>query len=275
MKRIATATIGVALLLLSCCAAPVLPADTDSPPTPTAATTIPTRVRATLEPGMTWEYIALGDSVARGIGREPYVTHYAEYLEADLGVTVNVQNWAVGGLRGEELLRQVQTVTSLQDAIGEAEVITIWIGSLDADRLLSGACGTLHDMDLDCLHEGAMAFEAHIDALFTEILSLRGTNSTLIRVADLHNPSVDEWKEAGVFEKLKGPGFEDWSHAIIRAAARHNIPVVPTYAALNGPTGDEEIPKQYLLGDGVHLSTEGNILIADLHRDMGYDPIAP
>jgi lysophospholipase L1-like esterase len=222
-------------------------------------------------------YVALGSSIPLGVGasRESYVTHYAQYLEADLDVKVQVHNWAVAGLTSEALLRDVRTLRSMRETLGDADVITVWIGGNDMRRLLDGPCGTLQDMDLGCLREGVMALEANVDALLTAILSLRGTNNTLVLIADLHNVWVDEWKEAGVFQKLKGPGFEDWSHAIAHAAARQNIPVVPTYAALNSPTGDEEIPGQYLLPDGVHLSEEGHILVAGLHRDLGYEPIAP
>ena len=231
---------------------------------------------ATQEANTAWDYVALGDSIPAGYGvnGRSYVTYYAEYIEADLGVTVSVHNWSIPGQTTQQLLRSVQNNQALQDAIKEAEVITIWTGWNDIAQLIGrgteSTCGDEKDPDMDCVREGVRVLEAVIEALLVEILSLRSTDEALIRIADNCNPFVGKWKEAGVYEQFKKPVFEDWSEAIVNIASNHNVPVVHTYAALNGEKGDDKIAARYLWQDGIHFSTEGHILIADLHRDLGY-----
>lgn len=124
---------------------------------------------------------------------------------------------------------------------------------------------------MDCVREGVQILEANIDALLTEILSLRSTNDALVRITDNCNHFVGEWREAGVYQQFKRTVFEDWSEAIAQIASNHNVPVVHTYLALNGEDGDDEIATKYLWNDGIHFSAEGHTLIADLHRDLGYE----
>jgi lysophospholipase L1-like esterase len=204
------------------------------------------------------------------------VTYYADYLEEDLGVTITVNNQAASGSRTNELLMSLQWDGVLRDAISEAEVITIWIGWNDMwyfvpNRFANNQCANGQNLDLDCVREGASKLVANIDAILGEIVSLRSTNDTLIRIVDECNVLVKEWQEAGVFEEVKGPGFEEWSQGIVNAAAKYGIPVVHTYAALNGPRGDEPVPAELLLADGIHFTAEGHILVADLHRELGYE----
>lgn len=228
------------------------------------------------EAGMSWEYIALGDSIPAGYGAgQSYVNYYAGYIEADLGVTVNVHNWSIPGQTTQQLLRSLQDNPVLRDAIRDAEVITIWTGWNDIALLIGqgseSTCGGEEAPDMDCVREGVRVLEADIDALLDEILSLRSTDDALIRIADNCNPFVGRWKNAGVYQQFKRPVFEDWSEAIDRIASAHNVAVVHTYTALNGEDGDDEIAARYLWNDGIHFSPEGHVLIADLHRALGYD----
>jgi lysophospholipase L1-like esterase len=197
-----------------------------------------------------------------------------------LGVTVNVDNRAISGQRASELLRNLKNSQKLRDASSEAEVITIWTGWNDRiawteNPWIGSFCGSGENVDLDCVRKPTTALLADIDGILVEVPSLRNTDDTLIRIADNANFLVDEWKDAGVFEKLKDPGFEDWSQGIVDVAAKHNVPVVHSYAALNGPNGDDAIAEEYLLTDGLHFTTEGHILISDLHRELGYEFTGP
>ena len=84
------------------------------------------RTLATQEANAAWDYVALGDSIPSGFGvnGRSYVTYYAEYIQADLGVTVKVHNWSVPGQTTRQLLQSLQNNQVLRDAIKEAEVIT-------------------------------------------------------------------------------------------------------------------------------------------------------
>src|ERR671911_123417 len=52
---------------------------------------------------VSWDYVALGDSLAVGVGaRRGYVDRYAAYIEADTGAQVKVINLGESGQRSSE-----------------------------------------------------------------------------------------------------------------------------------------------------------------------------
>lgn len=262
---------GIPLEIMGLVTALVLPAGACSPAAMTAA-------RPT-EPTPTWDYVALGDSTPAGYGvARSYVDFYAVHIEADLGVKVTVHNWAMSGQTTGHLLDALRNNQDLRTAISEAEVVTLWTGWNDFGAPLSlyegGLCGGPDN--LDCIREAVTSFKANFDGIIAEILSLGSTTDTIIRIADVGNPFVARWKHQGTFEDLKRPCFEDWRDYIVQAASEHNIPVVHSYLVLNGPDGDEDPADKGLeQADGVHLNDAGHALIADLHREAGYEPLGP
>ena len=225
-----------------------------------------------------WDYVALGDSYPAGYGAErSYVDYYAEHMEADLGVQVETQNFARTGLTTSGLLSQVRSDEKLQEAIREAEVITIWIGwndfSEQLGRYYNGTCGG--EENLDCIIQATKSFDENIDAILDEIITLADPQETLIRVADTGIPPIftTTWKQYDWFEALQKNCFETWRTHLIEAAGQRNITVVYTYQILNGPGGGENIRGIYQ-SDGIHFNDKGQRLIADLHREAGYE-LAP
>ncbi len=226
----------------------------------------------------TWDYVALGDSYPAGYGSErSYVDYYADHMEADLGVQVEIQNFARTGLTTSGLLSQVRSDEKLQEAIREAEVITIWIGwndfSEQLGRYYNGSCGG--EQNLDCIIEATKTFNENIDAILDEILTLTNPSETLIRIADTGIPLIfiDTWGQHGWLDTLQKTCFETWRTHLVEAANQRNITVVFTYQILNGPGGDE-ILKGIYQSDGIHFNDKGQRLIADLHREAGYE-LAP
>jgi len=242
----------------------VLPTLTPIPPTPTpvpTATPIPPTPTATVtEPGASWDYVALGCSTPACFGvklSECYVNLYAGYIERDLGVKVTVHNWATGGAGFSQILDLLRTDQELRDDISEAEVITMWSFWLnDLVMQLSwynaGYCGG--EDNLDCIREAVPSIKANFDAIIAEILSLRSTTDTIIRIADCGNPFVAEWKEKGVFEDLKSLLIDDVVEHMVQSASKHNIPIVDSYSVLNGPNGDQPVDKGYMQADGLHFN---------------------
>ncbi|MFZ5822247.1 MAG: SGNH/GDSL hydrolase family protein [Chloroflexota bacterium] len=223
----------------------------------------------------TWDYVALGDSYPAGYGAErSYVDYYAEYIQADLGVQVEVYNYARTGLTTFGLLEQLRQDKTLRDRIREAEVITIWVGWNDFSeplaRYSAGTCGGQEN--LDCLAQAAGTFRETIDAILDEILALSNPQETLIRIADVGIPPLfmEDWRRHGRFEALHEPGFETWRNHLVEAAGRRGITVVQTYRVLNGPNGDETLKGIYQ-SDGIHFNDKGQGLIASLHREAGYE----
>jgi len=59
------------------------------------------------------------------------------------------------------------------------------------------------------------------------------------------------------------------------AAEKHGVHVVHTYHAINGPNGEQSLPPEYAQADGLHFNEQGHKLLADLHREIGYEYSVP
>lgn len=59
------------------------------------------------------------------------------------------------------------------------------------------------------------------------------------------------------------------------SCADSGIPVLDLYQLYDGPNADPNAPEISTTGDGVHVSDEGDAVIADLLRELGYHPISP
>jgi len=239
----------IALVLLAACARP-------GTPTPTIS-------RAPMpQPGAEWDYVVLGDSRTWG-----FPDYYAAHIEADLGVKVTVHYWSRDGQMSGSLLLLLRNNQELRSDISEAEVVTFFG---NAGR---GYCGGIDTED--CFGQTLTDFRANLDAIIAEILSLRSTSDTIIRTMDWFHPCVKENKEDGIFEECKRC-IEALNEQIVQAASEHNIPVVRTHPVFNGPDGDEDArEKGYVQADGLHHNEAGRVLIADLHRELGYEYAGP
>jgi lysophospholipase L1-like esterase len=260
MKRIAVVA---ALLMLAGCASPgqsPLPASTR----PRTARTAIAEQNAT-----EWDYVALGDSVTWGMP-----DRYAEMIEEDLGVTVVVHGKMVASDHSRRLLERLRTDTRLRQDLRQADVITLQIpfnilgapigffmGSPDA-------CGGADNQD--CLREALELFEADIEGIIAEIVSLRSPSEALIRTQDQYMFLVGEQKEAEVFEVTNAYWREANAH--IRAvASAHGIPVAQVYDAFMGESGAEDPVDLGLVSDGFHTTPKGGALMAECFHDLGYE----
>jgi len=249
------------MILLTACGAP------QASPTPTPAAPI--------------DLVALGDSTPAGVGVvKSYVDLYAEYLQTDLGIPVRVHNLARPGQHASQLLTILQDDQSVREKLQQAEVITIWTGMPDAlvgvgVQPKGGACGAWEDLDLECVRTRTTKLKATFDAIAAEILTLRSSDETLILFADVGNPLAGEWQALGVLDRLKGPVMEEWINHVTTMAAGNNFHVVHSYRVLNGPNGDEAVAAELGQADGLHFNSKGHRLLADLHRQVGYGPLAP
>jgi len=230
----------------------------------------------------TWDLVALRDSTPAGYGvgaDNSYVQGYAEYIEQDLGVDVVVHNWATNSTRTvAEWAEQVRNNDELRDNLRNAEVITIWLGWHDVIPNIGvprgGPCyPRTQEVDVDCLAKVTTQMETAFEELLSEVASLASPTETLIRIADVGIPPVfvAGWKEDGTFDALQRHAYEVWREYIVQAAGRHGVYVVNTYEVLNGPNGDQEMSPDYVQSDGLHLNEQGHRLLADRHRQVGYE----
>jgi lysophospholipase L1-like esterase len=205
----------------------------------------------------TWDYVALGDSLAAGVGaREGYVARYAAHIESDTGARVEVLNLGVSGQTSSELLYALRNEESMRRALAAAEVVTFNIGINDlghaGEAYERGACGG--DDGQKCLRAAVAELEENWDAIVAEILSLRSTENTVIRTAGLgYTPRV-----AAVFESY---------------VARVDRHIATTSATSGIPYAQPHLRDRHMSPDGVHPNDAGYEVIAGRLRELGYAPL--
>lgn len=199
----------------------------------------------------TREYVALGDSLAVGVGaRRGYVDRYAEYLRHDTGVSVRQINLGVSGQTSQQLLRTLRSDPSMRRALRGAEFVTYNIGINDLGQARAsheaGTCGGARGER--CLRAAVKDFEANWDEITREILSLRSSDETIIRTAGLgYTPQA-------------GKTFEPY----LEQVNRH----IGTSAAKNGiPYAEVSLDDEGLSQDGLHPDDSGYQTIADRLED--------
>jgi lysophospholipase L1-like esterase len=260
-------------------AAVPLQTSTTAPPEPTAVAMGQNAATAIAESGdMTWDMVVLGDSlVADDYSVLPEA--YAALIEEDLGVEVEIQNLAVGGESTRSLLTNVQKYPWYREPLQEAEIVLISVGGGDLPRMekrfFGGECGGSDNQD--CLRQQIEESQAEWDALLDEIASLADPRETLIRpiipgILEYYaRVYKDQQEEVEAYNSYVVALYEHMA----RSCAERGIPVLDLYALYDGPNADPSLPEIAGTGDGVHVSKEGDAVIADLLRELGYDPVEP
>ncbi len=96
------------------------------------ATVTEGETEATTDLPASWDYVALGDSLAVGVGaRRGYVDRYADHLRSDTGARIRIVNLGWSGQTSSQLLYALRNDSSMRRAIGGAEVVTFNIGIND------------------------------------------------------------------------------------------------------------------------------------------------
>jgi lysophospholipase L1-like esterase len=207
----------------------------------------------------TWDYVALGDSLAAGVGaREGYVDRYAARIETDTDARVEILNLGVSGQTSPELLRALRSDASMRRALSGAEVVTFNIGINDLGRAgeayESGECGGGDGRD--CLRAAVDKLKENWDAIVAELLSLRSAENTVIRTAGIgYTPRV-----AAIF---------------VPYVAEVNRHIAATSASPGIPYAQPALEGGRMSPDGVHPNDAGHEAIADGLRELGYEPLGP
>ena len=276
--RVVMATLSlVALVVLTSCAGDATKAH--EPTSPLAAST----------QAVTWDLVALGDSNVAGWAvrsDEPYTPEeafpgvYADLLGKVQGVTVVLHSYFPSQDDNE-----IRTVAEWNDVLATdrqmradlaaAEVVIVWIGYHNViPVLMFGECGlSWPDPLKGCLRAATRTMPQDYDRLFGTIEQLVPSGTPML-VGDygIPAPLFDQWSWEPFWPQLKRAMFEEWRDALEAAAEAHGATVVHTYAALNGPTGDEA-PGRDLTSDGWHFNSEGHRFIAETF--LAEDGISP
>jgi len=206
-----------------------------------------------------WDYVALGDSLAAGVGAERgYVDLYAAHLRNGTGARVRVSNLGVSGQTSSELLDALRKDDSMRRAIEGAEVVTFNIGLNDLGHAGAayeeGTCGG--EDGEECLREAVKALKDNWDAIAAEVLGLRSTGNTIIRTPGLgYTPRAEGGLEHYVSEV---------NRHIASTARSKSVPHVEI------PAGEVGMSP-----DGVHPNDAGYATIADRLRALGFGPLHP
>jgi lysophospholipase L1-like esterase len=207
----------------------------------------------------TWDYVFIGG--ARGTWG--WTEYYGDYIETDLDVTIVRHDYHYPKLLASMLLENLQNNEELRYDIINAEVITIGVGFYDMNF------ATLYAPHL--INEKLKTFRETYDAMLSEILSLNNSSDTIIRVMDFFCPYLRRYTDRGIYEDTKRYWME-FNKCIADVAEKHGIPVAQVFQAMNGIHGDDDPnEKGYLAPDGVTLSDEGNKVVANLFRELGYE----
>jgi lysophospholipase L1-like esterase len=200
----------------------------------------------------TWDYVALGDSLADGVGaRRGYVDMYADHLRDDTGARVKLTNLGVSGQTSPQLLRALRNDPSTRRALRGAEVITYNIGINDLGQARgsydAGTCGGVQGER--CLHATVGELDENWDAITAEILTL-SPDETIIRTVGLgYTP------QAG---KVLEPYLKQVNYNIATSSDESGIP----YAEVS--LGDKGLGP-----DGLHPDESGYEDIADGLEELG------
>lgn len=230
--------------------------------------------------GAVWNLVVIGDSSMWGHGEA-----IAAQIEADLGVTVELEDFALPSLRASSVLEVLQTgkssnarLEALPDAVKEAEMVVMFVNPWGSDN-------PAHPLDLygcfnisppkACEVEAFSQYTDNLKAIWKEIITLRNKKPTILRATDIYNPLVDDWERNQIFDACN-ICWENMSGANRQAAEAYDIPFLSRYDAYNG-ADHKTNPKLegYIREDGEHPSEQGAQLVARLLSEMGYAPTIP
>src|SRR5687768_1704545 len=237
----------------------------------------------TLAAPTSWDYVALGDSLATGYGAfvKGYVPRYEAYVETDTGVAVTRTNLAQNRWTSSQLLSALSSDPTFRRATREAEIITWNIGGNDLRAARAsyknGTCGGVDNQD--CLRASVATLKTNWTAITAEVLELRSSSDTIVRTMDIYNPYVrtdiisDTWQKDGgmndfqVFKKY----LDRVNRHIATTSSTARVPYAPVYLAYNVTLGYEDPrSKGYLSFDGLHPNNTGHGVIAGELRMLGY-----
>ena len=240
----------------------------------------------TLAAPTSWDYVALGDSMATGYGAfvKGYVPRYEAYVETDTGVAVTRTNLAQNKWTSSQLLSALSSDPTFRRAIREAEIVTWNIGGNDLRAARAsyknGTCGGVDNQD--CLRASVATLKTNWTAITAEVLELRSTENTMVRTMDIYNPYVrtdiasDTWKNDGGmndFQVFNSYVYKANLHIATTSYAA-GVPYAGVHLAFNGPYGYEDPkPKGYLSFDGLHPNNTGHRVIAGELQKLGYAPL--
>jgi hypothetical protein len=224
-----------------------------------------------------WDLVWFSDSSGWGVAPS-----WAELIEQDQGIEVEVVNNAIGNLQAVHLLELLQE-PKVQQQIRDAEIIVLESGPLQSDldhnAALLQTCfnpsTTPREAPPPTATEDWEPYRDDLRAIYDLVFELRAGQPTIVRTYDLYGPQLSTWRQAGV-DAWCMDDLEGLSEAMRSVAAEYGVPTAPVLDAFNGPEHDQDPHDRGLIAsDGTHLSDAGKTLLAETLHTLGYEPVAP
>ena len=268
------AALGAVLVLVGCSSSGGSGAERPSA-TPSTSAPMPS-ASPSPTPATDPTYLALGDSVAAGVGADdPARTGYVPVLAGLLsdragcdtgaaeGCPVEVRNLAVPGATTETLLRdQLPAALDVLRADGRVRVVSVTIGGNDVFVPILQACARTPEAPTcaEAVRGAIGAVDAGVDRLLADLTGAAGPEAR-VAVMTYYDP-LPACRLASLAplaeQVLEGTGGEDGLNDVLRArAAEHGAVVVETGTRL-------AVPEDFVGGlDCLHPSTSGHARIAE------------
>jgi lysophospholipase L1-like esterase len=219
-----------------------------------------------------------------GSGEEDHleaVDAYAAGIERDLGVTVTVNGYWLGGYTSDQVLDIIQSDEVLRAALSSADVIVfeVPIGEVRSECPWDNVewhplPGTPTEWET-CTARTATRNTANAGRILDAIVALRSPADALILASNLWENGYRDSLARGIEPQMRDM-FTAANAGVAAAAASHGIPTADAWTAFMGPDGTTDpVATGDLLDDMTHLTPQGAAKLAALWRGLGYEKGRP
>ncbi|MDO8389071.1 MAG: hypothetical protein Q7V57_01170 [Actinomycetota bacterium] len=211
------------------------------------------------------DLLYISDSSGWGVAEE-----YARLAEEQLGRTVNVIDWRVGGL---SLVEAIAEIDRRPEVVATAEIIV-----LEGNPFGSG----VREGFGECMNKYATAspgrytvddfapYQTLFEEALAKIAAARGNEPTAVRVTDIYSADPTMWVALGLDADCRTI-WAAQSEAITKAATAGGAVFVSTYDVYNGPSHDEDpVAKGFVRSDRIHPSNKGAAAMAQALAAIGF-----
>jgi lysophospholipase L1-like esterase len=231
--------------------------------------------------------VTIGDSVGFAQddcgGCPSFTTLFSQAIAKTTGMPVNATNLSTqDNLTGKRLVARIQSSAPMRSAVAGADIVIVSIGHNDTpwnsvDDPCDGDSGNVPRWTTytgDCVVQLAKRHGQELDAILTQIETLRKGGPTVVRVLTDYNDIIG-WGQAPPEANSRSVEVLNAFYAeTCRVAKAHGAVCVDVYHSFNGPDG-RTAAGDLLTDDYTNPSAKGQQRIADLLKTAGLAPLVP
>jgi lysophospholipase L1-like esterase len=276
-----SALLAIATTLLGGCHAAVSPSPSAGAPT---SSPVPSSA-ASSRPGL--NLVTIGDFVSFAQddcgGCPSFTTLFSQAMAKATGMPVNATNLSTqDNLTGKRLVARIKSSAPMRSAVAGADIVIVSIGHNDTpwnsmDDPCDGDSGNVPRWTTytgDCVVQLAKRHGQELDAILTQIETLRAGGPTVVRVLTDYNDIIG-WGQAPHEANSRSVEVLNAFYAeTCRVAKAHHAVCVDVYHSFNGTTG-WTAAGDLLTDDYTAPSAKGQRRIADLLKVAGLAPLVP